>query len=52
VSTAQPEEEIDLKEVHSELVSLEEKIKRATLRHNELLKELGLPVLPLAEKDR
>lgn len=52
VSTAQPEEEIDLKEVHSELVSLEEKIKSATLRHNELLKELGLPVLPLAEKDR
>lgn len=51
VSTAQPEEEIDLKEVHSELVSLEEKIKSATLRHNELLKELGLPVLPLAEKD-
>lgn len=51
VSTAQPEKEINLKEVHNDLVSLEEKIKAATLRHNEFLKELGLPVLPLAEKD-
>lgn len=51
VSTAQPEKEINLKEVHSELVSIEEKIKAATLRHNEFLKELRLPVLPLAEKD-
>ncbi|MCP9269350.1 type I restriction-modification system subunit M [Xenorhabdus sp. XENO-1] len=47
VSTAQPEEKIDLKVVHCELVSLEEKIKSATLRHNEFLKELGLPSLPL-----
>lgn len=52
VSTAQPEKEINLKEVHSELMSLEEKIKSATLRHNEFLKELELPMLPLAEKDR
>ena len=51
VSTAQPEKEINLKEVHNDLVSLEEKIKAATLRHNEFLKELGLPALPLAEKD-
>lgn len=51
VSTAQPEKEINLKEVHNDLVSLEEKIKAATLRHNEFLKELGLPMLPLAEKD-
>lgn len=51
VSTAKPEKEINLKEVHNDLVSLEQKIKAATLRHNEFLKELGLPVLPLAEKD-
>lgn len=51
VSTAKPEKEINLKKVHNDLVSLEEKIKAATLRHNEFLKELGLSVLPLAEKD-
>lgn len=51
VSTAKPEKEINLKEVHNDLVSLEDKIKAATLRHNEFLKELGLSVLPLAEKD-
>ncbi|ELY3855161.1 type I restriction-modification system subunit M [Proteus terrae] len=51
VSTAQPEEKIDLKNIHNELVSLEEKIKRATLTHNAFLEELGLPPLPLVEKD-
>ena len=51
VSTAQPEKEINLKEVHNDLVSLEEKTKAATLHHNEFLKELGLPILPLSEKD-
>ncbi|WP_272671559.1 MULTISPECIES: type I restriction-modification system subunit M [Providencia] len=51
VSTAQPEEKIDLKNIHNELVSLEEKIKRATLTHNAFLEELGLPLLPLVEKD-
>ncbi|QMN60439.1 type I restriction-modification system subunit M [Citrobacter freundii] len=51
VSTAQPEEKIVLQDVHSELVSLEERIKSATLTHNTFLEELGLPPLPLAEKD-
>ena len=51
VSTAQAEERIDLKNVHSKLVSLEESIKNATLTHNTFLEELGLPPLPLAEKD-
>lgn len=51
VSTAQPEEKIDLKNIHNELISLEEKIKRATLTHNAFLAELGLPPLPLVEKD-
>ncbi|MGD9662049.1 MAG: N-6 DNA methylase [Porticoccaceae bacterium] len=49
VSTAQPEKQTDLKIVHSELVSLEEKNKSATLRHKEFLKELGLPELPKTE---
>ncbi|WFQ80854.1 type I restriction-modification system subunit M [Xenorhabdus sp. SF857] len=52
VSTAQPEEKIDLKAVHCELVSLEEKIKSATLCHNEFMKELGLPSLPLTVINR
>ena len=46
VSTAQPEEEINLAAVHAELVALEQKIRCATQRHNEFLKELGLPLLP------
>lgn len=46
VSTAQAEEEIDLAKVHAELVTLDQKIKTATQRHNEFLKELGLPLLP------
>jgi type I restriction enzyme M protein len=46
VSTAEAEEEVDLGAVHSELVSLEEKISVATKRHNEFLRELGLPLLP------
>ncbi len=46
ISTAQREEEIDLKAVNRELVALEEKIVTATKKHNEFLKELGLAVLP------
>ena len=46
VSTAEAEAEIDLAAVHSELVSLEQKISAATRRHNEFLAELGLPLLP------
>ena len=46
VSTAEVEEEVDLNTVNSELVSLEEKISAATKRHNEFLRELGLPLLP------
>jgi len=46
VSTAEAEEEIDLTAVNSELVLLEEKIEAATKRHNDFLKELGLPPLP------
>ena len=46
VSTAEAEEEIDVAAVHSELILLDQKIKTATERHNEFLKELGLPLLP------
>ena len=46
ISTAVPEEEIDLGAVHEELLALEEKIVAATNKHNAFLKELGLPPLP------
>ncbi|MEV3823614.1 type I restriction-modification system subunit M [Aeromonas dhakensis] len=46
VSTAQPEEEIDLATVHADLVALDQQVRHATQRHNEFLKELGLPLLP------
>ena len=46
ISTAEPEEEIKLAEVNDSLVDLEKKISVALGRHNEFLKELGLPLLP------
>jgi type I restriction enzyme M protein len=46
ISTAQPEVQIDLRATHAELVAIEEKIRTATAKHNEFLKELGLPLLP------
>lgn len=46
VSTATEEEEIDLSAVHGELEALEEKVLTAKNKHNEFLKELGLPPLP------
>lgn len=46
VSLAEDEEEIKLDSVHAELVSLDSQIKLATKKHNEFLKELGLPLLP------
>jgi type I restriction enzyme M protein len=48
ISTAVAEEEIDLAAVHADLVAAEEKIADATRKHNEFLKELGLPLLPSA----
>lgn len=51
ISTATPEEEIDLAATHAQLVTLEEKIFEATTRHNEFLKELGLPPLPLVGRE-
>jgi type I restriction enzyme M protein len=46
VSTAEAEEEIDLKATHGELVKIEEEIRKARDSHNKYLKELGLPPLP------
>ncbi len=46
VSTAEPEEQIDLQAVNDELVSVESNIVTATNKHNEFLEELGLPPLP------
>ncbi|MEM9470076.1 MAG: N-6 DNA methylase, partial [Pseudomonadota bacterium] len=48
VSTAEPEKEIDLDVVHNELQGLENDIETALNKHNEFLKELGLPKLPKA----
>lgn len=46
VSTAKPEEQIDLQVVNTDLVNLEKAIVTATNQHNKFLKELGLPELP------
>ena len=50
ISTAKAEEEIDLIAVHTDLVNIEERIVKATSKHNEFLKELGLPPLPLTNE--
>jgi type I restriction enzyme M protein len=46
ISTATAEEEIDLTAIHAELTKIENTIQTATGKHNEFLKELGLPLLP------
>lgn len=46
VSTALPEEEIDLTATHADLVKLDNEIKTARKEHNKFLKKLGLPSLP------
>ena len=45
VSLAQEEKPIDLQEVHDKLVETEAEIVKAREKHNEFLKELGLPPL-------
>lgn len=49
VSTAEPEKLVDLSLVHTELTNLAGQISETTEKHNEFLKELGLPELPYAE---
>ncbi|MBT0961302.1 type I restriction-modification system subunit M [Denitromonas iodatirespirans] len=46
VSTAVAEEEIDLADVHRQLVDIEKDIVKAKDKHNAFLRELGLPPLP------
>ena len=48
VSTATAEAPINLQEVNTNLVRLEESIISSTERHNQFLIELGLPPLPLS----
>ncbi len=51
VSTAVPEPEIDLAAAHAELLEIEDSIRKATAKHNEFLRELGLPLLPSPDPD-
>lgn len=46
VSTAEAEQEIDLKKVHRDLVKIEKDLAAAKQRHNVFLVELGLAPLP------
>ena len=46
VSTAMPEKEIDLADIHKKMMAVDAQIKAATEKHNAFLKELGLPLLP------
>ena len=46
ISTAVAEEEIDLAATNKQLIEIEKQIREATTKHNEFLKELGLPLLP------
>jgi len=48
ISTAVGEDEIDLAAVHAELTEIESTIQAATDKHNEFLKDLGLPLLPFS----
>jgi type I restriction enzyme M protein len=49
VSTAKPEEKVDLFAVNEKLSELENSIVDATKKHNKFLEELGLPLLPNGE---
>lgn len=49
ISTAEEETAIDLSATHKELVEIEKQVREATAKHNEFLKELGLPLLPTTE---
>ena len=45
--TAKTEEAIDLVAVHQQLMDIEKRAAEATERHNQFLKALGLPLLPV-----
>ena len=46
ISTAIAEQEVDLSQLNSELIALEQSVREARDRHNAFLAELGLPLLP------
>lgn len=46
VSTAKEEAEIDLQKVNEDLQAIELRVKEALAKHNQFLRELGLPELP------
>jgi type I restriction enzyme M protein len=50
ISTAVGEEEIDLAATRQELVEIEQQIRAATSTHNAFLRELGLDLLPGADR--
>jgi len=50
ISTAVGEEEIELAETQRELLEIEKQVREATARHNGFLKELGLSLLPGADR--
>jgi type I restriction enzyme M protein len=45
VATAKPEEEVDLSEVHAQLVAINKRSEEARAKHNGFLKELGLKAI-------
>ena len=51
ISIAKAEKEVDLGAVNTELVELETNIIQAAHKHNEFLKELGLPPLPIESRE-
>ncbi len=52
VSTAKPEEPVDLQAVNDQLINLEKDIITSTVKHNQFLKELGLPLLPACDSHK
>jgi type I restriction enzyme M protein len=49
ISTAESEAEVDLAATHAKLIKIENDIRKATTKHNQFLKELGLRPLPLID---
>lgn len=47
VSTAEPEKEVDIKDVNKDLIEIEKKAVAAAEKHNKFLEELGLPPIPI-----
>jgi len=50
VSTAKPEEQIDLQDTNSQLIDIEKDIAKYTKEHNKFLEELGLSSLPMSDE--